>query len=83
MGQVARIEASGRLELPKELLARNGLTEGAEVVIEETGDGLVIRRAPPSVAEIQAITRAKFGDRTDMSVDDFLADRRAEALRSD
>jgi bifunctional DNA-binding transcriptional regulator/antitoxin component of YhaV-PrlF toxin-antitoxin module len=78
MGSIVTIEASGLLGLPLELRERHGLREGSQVVIEEQGDTLFIRRLPLVVAEVQEMTRKMLAD---APVDDFLADRRAEAKR--
>jgi AbrB family looped-hinge helix DNA binding protein len=81
MGSIVTIEASGLLGLPLEIRERHGLREGSQVVIEEEGDALVIRPLPLVVAEIQEMTRQMLPDNSGASVDDFLADRRAEAKR--
>jgi AbrB family looped-hinge helix DNA binding protein len=81
MGSIVTIEASGLLGLPLEIRERHGLREGSQVVIEEEGDALVIRPLPLVVAEIQEMTRKMLPDNSGVSVDDFLADRRAEAKR--
>jgi bifunctional DNA-binding transcriptional regulator/antitoxin component of YhaV-PrlF toxin-antitoxin module len=60
---------------------RYGLAEGGDVVIEDTGDGLVIRTLPQAIAHAQALTRKLLAGQPDASVDDFLAERRAEAAR--
>ena len=39
----AKISSSGELSLPAELRERHGLVAGAVVLIDDTGDGLVIR----------------------------------------
>jgi len=77
----ARVTASGSLSLPAEFRRRNGLSEGGEVVIDDIGDGLVIRTIPQAIARAQALTRKLLAGQPDASVDDFLAERRAEAAR--
>jgi AbrB family looped-hinge helix DNA binding protein len=81
MGSIAVIESSGRLRLPSELRDRHGLHEGSRVIIEEAGDALVIRPLPVVVAKVQEMARKLLAGRPGASVDDFLADRRAEAKR--
>jgi AbrB family looped-hinge helix DNA binding protein len=81
MGSIVTIEASGLLGLPLEMRERHGLREGSQVVIEEEGDALVIRPLPLVVAEVQEMTREMLPVNSGASVDDFLADRRAEAKR--
>jgi bifunctional DNA-binding transcriptional regulator/antitoxin component of YhaV-PrlF toxin-antitoxin module len=63
------------------LRERHGLREGAQVVIEEDGDTLVVRTLPLLLAEVQEMTRRMLASNFGASVDDFLADRRAEAKR--
>jgi len=81
MGSIVTIDALGLLGLPLEMRERHGLREGSQVVIEEEGDALVIRALPLVVAEIQEMTRSMLSENPGASVDDFLADRRAEAKR--
>jgi bifunctional DNA-binding transcriptional regulator/antitoxin component of YhaV-PrlF toxin-antitoxin module len=81
MGSIVTIEASGLLGLPLDMRERHGLREGSQVVIEEEGDALVIRPLPLVVAEVQEMTREMLPVNSGASVDDFLADRRAEAKR--
>lgn len=76
----AKISTSGRLSLPAELRKRHGLVAGVDVLIDDTGDGLVIRTIPQAVARAQALTRELLAGQP-ASVDDFLAERRAEAAR--
>lgn len=40
-----RLSAKGRLVVPKEILQRHGWTEGTELVLEERGDGVLVRPA--------------------------------------
>jgi bifunctional DNA-binding transcriptional regulator/antitoxin component of YhaV-PrlF toxin-antitoxin module len=77
----ARITPSGTLTLPEDLRRRYGLADGGDVVIEDTGDGLVIRTIPQAIARAQALTRKLLAGQPDASVDNFLAERRAEAAR--
>ena len=75
----ARITPSGTLTLPEDLGRRYGFADGGDVVIEDTGDGLVIPTIPQ--ARAQALTRKLLAAQPGASVDDFLAERRAEAAR--
>jgi bifunctional DNA-binding transcriptional regulator/antitoxin component of YhaV-PrlF toxin-antitoxin module len=77
----ARLTPEGTLTLPEDLRRRYGLIDGGDVVIEDTGDGLVIRTLPQAIARAQAMGRKFLAEHPDASVDDFLADRRAEAAR--
>jgi bifunctional DNA-binding transcriptional regulator/antitoxin component of YhaV-PrlF toxin-antitoxin module len=77
----ARITPEGTLTLPEDLRRRYGLADGGDVVIEDTGDGIVIRTLPQAIARAQALTRKLLAGQPGASVDDFLAERRAEAAR--
>ena len=73
------VAANGRLVLPAEIRKRLGLLKGGDLMLEETLDGLVLRTVAQSVAHAQAIARRYLADRPDVSVDAFLASRRAES----
>jgi AbrB family looped-hinge helix DNA binding protein len=73
------VASNGRIVLPAEVRKRLGLLEGGDLVMEETRDGLVLRTVAQSVAHAQAIARRYLADRPDVSVDAFLANRRAES----
>ena len=73
------VASNGRIVLPAEVRKRLHLMEGGDLVMEETPDGLVLRTAAQSVARAQAIARRHLADRPDVSVDDFLANRRKES----
>ena len=73
------VASNGRIVLPAEVRKRLGLLQGGGLVMEETPDGLVLRTVAQSVAHAQAIARRYLADRPDVSVDAFLANRRAES----
>ncbi|MGA8587197.1 MAG: AbrB/MazE/SpoVT family DNA-binding domain-containing protein [Roseiarcus sp.] len=73
------VAPNGRLVLPADVRKRLGLAEGGELLLEETSDGLVLRTVAQAVAHAQAIARRYLADRPDVSVDAFLAQRRADS----
>ncbi len=73
------VAANGRIVLPAEVRKRLGLSEGGELLMEETPNGLVLRTVAQAVAEAQAIARRYLAGRPDISVDSFLANRRADS----
>jgi AbrB family looped-hinge helix DNA binding protein len=73
------VAPNGRVVLPVEVRRRLGLSEGGDLLMEETPDGLVLRTVAQAVAHAQAIARRYLADRPDVSVDDFLANRRADS----
>lgn len=75
----AKIMPDGRVSLPADLRKRHGLSHGGEVIVEDTGDAIVLRTLDQVVARAQALSRRLVGDKVDASVADFLADRAREA----
>jgi AbrB family looped-hinge helix DNA binding protein len=73
------VARNGRVVLPAEVRRRLGLSEGGDLLMEETPDGLVLRTVAQAVAHAQAIARRYLADRPDVSVDAFLANRRADS----
>lgn len=51
-GLRVQVDDAGRITLPPEVGTRLGLTEGAEVLLEETPHALTLRRAPAAPAKI-------------------------------
>jgi len=73
------VAPNGRVVLPVEVRRRLGLSEGGDLLMEETPDGLVLRTVAQAVAHAQAIARRYLADRPEVSVDAFLANRRADS----
>jgi AbrB family looped-hinge helix DNA binding protein len=69
----------GRISLPAQLRKKHGLVNGGEVVVEDTGDAIVLRTVGEVVARAQAISRRVLAGQTGATVEDFLAERRREA----
>ncbi|MGL4438059.1 MAG: AbrB/MazE/SpoVT family DNA-binding domain-containing protein [Bosea sp. (in: a-proteobacteria)] len=78
MTNKATVTASGRMSLPADIRKRYGLSKGGEVIVEDTGDAIVIRTLDQLVHRAQAMAR-QIVDQRPASVDDFLADRRKDA----
>lgn len=72
------ITPNGRMSLPASIRKRLGLEGGGAVLLEETGDGVVLRTVQQAVARAQAIAK-KYAAHPDASVDAFLAARRTES----
>ena len=75
----AKVTASGRISLPADLRRRHGLARGGEVLVEDTGEAIVLRTLDQAVAHAQAISRRLLAGKVGASVDDFLAERAREA----
>jgi AbrB family looped-hinge helix DNA binding protein len=73
------VASNGRVVLPAEVRKRLDLLKGGDLVMEVTPDGLVLRTVAQSVARAQAIALRHLKDRPDVSVDDFLANRRKDS----
>jgi AbrB family looped-hinge helix DNA binding protein len=73
------VAPNGRVVLPAEVRKRLGLSDGGDLLMEETPDGLVLRTVAQAVAHAQAIARRYLADRPDVTVDAFLANRRADS----
>ena len=81
MSARAKVTAAGRLSLPADIRKRHGLARGGEVIIDDTGDAIVLRTVSEAVAHAQALAQELIKGKQGASVDDFLADRRREAER--
>ena len=73
------VRPDGALTLPTAVRQRHGLDEGGEVVVEDTGDAIILRSLDQVVSRAQELSRRLLGDGTVASVDDFLSDRARDA----
>jgi AbrB family looped-hinge helix DNA binding protein len=73
------ITPSGRMSLPADIRKRLGLSDGGQILLEETADGLVLRTAAQAIAHAQALAKRFTADNSDASVESFLSSRRAES----
>jgi AbrB family looped-hinge helix DNA binding protein len=75
----AKVMPDGRISLPADLRKKQGLAQGGEVIVEDTGEAIVLRTIDQVVACAQALSRKLVAGKADASVDDFLADGVCEA----
>ncbi len=75
----ARVMPDGRVSLPADMRRRHGLDRGGDVIIEDTGDAIVLRTLDQIVKRAQALSRQLLAGKENVSVDDFLEERRREA----
>lgn len=75
----ARVMPDGRVSLPAEMRRRHGLDRGGDVIVEDTGDAIVLRTIEQVTRRAQALSRKILAGQTNSSVDDFMAERRREA----
>lgn len=74
------VQENGRMILPADLRQELGVGKGSRVVLQRVGDRIELTTARLSRAQARARVRARFPDATNV-VDEFLAERRAEAQR--
>jgi AbrB family looped-hinge helix DNA binding protein len=72
------IAANGRLSLPADIRKRLGVSNGGELLLEETESGVILRTAQQAAAHAQALTREYTKGLQKVTVADFLAQRRGE-----
>ena len=72
----AKVIAGGKIALPAALRREFGIKDGDSLVFEQTETGISVKTHAQVVREGQQKFRAMVGD--DFTVDQFLAERRAE-----
>lgn len=77
----ARLANNGRLVLPKMVREALGMADGGTVVFSVDGDEVRLTSIQQSIRHAQDLYRRHV--KVEASVDDFLAERRAEAERED
>lgn len=78
MGVEVRVLENGRMVLPAAIRKRLGLEKGGTVIVD-VGDEEVTLRSVEQVLDKVKATFAKYADLPGTSVDDFLANRRADS----
>lgn len=73
------VTPSGRMSLPADIRKRLGVAGGGALLIEETPDGVILRTVAQSIAQAQALARQYTAGRSDVSVDAFIASRKADS----
>jgi AbrB family looped-hinge helix DNA binding protein len=73
------ITPSGRMSLPADIRKRLGLSDGGQVLLEETENGVVLRTAAQAIAHAQGLAKRFTAENADASVEAFLSSRRAES----
>jgi bifunctional DNA-binding transcriptional regulator/antitoxin component of YhaV-PrlF toxin-antitoxin module len=76
-----RIAENGRMVLPRSARNALGVTGAGVVVLSIDGDNVKLTSMRQSIKRAQDLYRQHA--KNDLSVDDFLAERRAEAARDD
>lgn len=73
------VTPSGRMSLPADIRKRLGVAGGGALLVEETADGVVLRTVAQSIAQAQALARQYTAGRSEVSVDTFIANRKADS----
>lgn len=77
MGIKVKVTENGRMVLPAAVRKQLGLEKGGTVILEVGDEGVTLRSLEQVLDKVKA-TFAKYADLPGMSVDDFLANRRAD-----
>ena len=83
MAAQVKISANGRVSIPADVRARLGLKDGDMLSFEETEEGLVFRTMEQRIRRAQALSRKALKGKPRMTVDDFIAEKRAEVRRQE
>ncbi len=75
----AKLIKGGKIVIPAELRRELGFESGDTLVIESNGKELVIKSTSQALSDIQA--KVKRLIKVPFTVDDFIAEKRAEAAR--
>ena len=75
------IAKNGRMVIPAKFRKALGLEEGGNVTVSLKGDTIAIQSKMARLKAAQEYVAKHFGHKKDSIVDDFLADKRAEAKR--
>jgi bifunctional DNA-binding transcriptional regulator/antitoxin component of YhaV-PrlF toxin-antitoxin module len=79
----AMVSESGRLSLPADMRRALGLEKGGKVVITLENNELRIMTPREGLRRAQEISRKLLAGKPNVSVDDFIAERRREAEREE
>jgi AbrB family looped-hinge helix DNA binding protein len=73
------VTPNGRMSLPAKLRKKLGLSQGGELLAEETADGIILRTVEQAIAQAQARARRFTSGKPEASVEAFLKNRRADS----
>lgn len=78
-----KVAANGRVCIPADVRSKLGLKDGDLLTLDVTDEGLVLRTHMQNVRWAQALSRRMLHGKPDVTVDDFIAERRREAAREE
>jgi AbrB family looped-hinge helix DNA binding protein len=83
MSYHAKMIKGGKIVIPAELRREFGFKDGDTLVLEREGSSLVIKTYEQVLREVQAEVKRLIGPYKGSIVDDFIAEKRAEAAAED
>jgi AbrB family transcriptional regulator, stage V sporulation protein T len=83
MSYHAKMIKGGKIVIPAELRREFGFKDGDTLVLEREGSSIVIKTYEQVVREVQAEVKRLIGPYKGSIVDDFIAEKRAEAAAED
>jgi bifunctional DNA-binding transcriptional regulator/antitoxin component of YhaV-PrlF toxin-antitoxin module len=83
MNAYVKVAANGRLVLPIEIRRQLATFVETKLAVNVTPEGLVLQTLEQRIAKAQALSRKALAHAEDFTVDDFIAEKRREALRED
>lgn len=81
MGIEVIVSPSGRMSIPADVRKRLGLEKGGKLMLNEDEFGVTLTTAMQRVRRAQALYREFSKGKPEFTVDDFIADKRAEAAK--
>ena len=79
MSYHAKLIKGGKIVIPAELRREFGFKDGDTLVLEREGNGLVIKTYEQVIREVQATVKKMIGPYEGSIVDEFIAEKWAEA----
>lgn len=79
MGIEVTVSPSGRMSIPADVRKRLGVEKGGKLVLQETEHGLTLTNFEQRVKRAQALYREIMKGKQDFTVDEFIAEKRADA----
>lgn len=81
MGMEVIVSPSGRMSIPTDVRKRLGLDKGGKLMLDVDDFGVTLTTGAQRVRRAQALYKKMVEGKPDSTVDDFLADKRADAAR--
>jgi AbrB family looped-hinge helix DNA binding protein len=81
MGVQVKVAANGRIVLPADVRKQLGLEGGGTLMLNVDEFGVTLTTFQQRIAKAQALYKEMMKGKQDFTVDDFLAEKRADAAR--